>query len=280
MTSSRLDTVLFRLCEGSDLHDRLLAKEDGRYTEEDAAVVAQQILQIAAKCHLGGLVHRDMKPRGEKFRDINGGLNYIAPEVLKRQSGPESDAWSIGVVTYVLLCVRLPSRTLLMTVYLSRLPLYLVNHHLQALADTLKGEELPDLMDQFDAVDVDKNDSIGFEEMRRVDFPISDRYNNTMPLPHIYNLLSCWETRKLTKTVSLQALAKDLPWKLKESRVLEILRAENYMTMFFSTIVSIAANLSKRSPCDLHYGFLSSEVLRAHVSSHFIQIDRPATLMD
>lgn len=79
---------------------------------------------------------------------------------------------------------------LILFCFFRRLPLYLVNHHLQALADTLKGEELPDVMDQFDAIDVDKNDSIGFEEMRQVDFLISDRYNNTMPLPHIYNLLS------------------------------------------------------------------------------------------
>ncbi|MCI46799.1 calcium-dependent protein kinase, partial [Trifolium medium] len=48
--------------------------------------------------------------------------------------------------------------------------------------------EFSDLKDQFDAIDVDKNGAISLEEMR-------------------------------------QALAKDLPWKLKESRVLEILQA-------------------------------------------------------
>ncbi|XP_022849000.1 calcium-dependent protein kinase 16-like [Olea europaea var. sylvestris] len=59
---------------------------------------------------------------------------------------------------------------------------------LRALASTLDEEELADLRDQFDAIDVDKNGSISLEEMR-------------------------------------QALAKDLPWKMKDSRVLEILQA-------------------------------------------------------
>jgi Ca2+-binding EF-hand superfamily protein len=60
--------------------------------------------------------------------------------------------------------------------------------HAQALASTLKEEELADLKDQFDAIDVDKSGSISIEEMRH-------------------------------------ALAKDLPWRLKGPRVLEIIQA-------------------------------------------------------
>lgn len=40
--------------------------------------------------------------------------------------------------------------------------------HAQALASTLKEEELADLKDQFDAIDVDKSGSISIEEMRHV----------------------------------------------------------------------------------------------------------------
>nr|GMC67740.1 calcium-dependent protein kinase 18-like [Ipomoea batatas] len=59
---------------------------------------------------------------------------------------------------------------------------------LRALATTLDQEELADLRDQFEAIDVDKNGVITLEEMRL-------------------------------------ALAKDIPWRMKESRVLEILQA-------------------------------------------------------
>ncbi|KAG0628379.1 hypothetical protein M758_1G022600 [Ceratodon purpureus] len=126
--------IVMELCEGGELLDRILAKKDKRYTEKDAVKIVSQMLNIAAQCHVNGVVHRDLKPEnflfetskedsplkvvdfglsdfikpGQRFRDVVGSAYYVAPEVLHRNSGPESDVWSIGVITYILLCGRRP----------------------------------------------------------------------------------------------------------------------------------------------------------------------------
>ncbi|XP_039125754.1 LOW QUALITY PROTEIN: calcium-dependent protein kinase 18-like [Dioscorea cayenensis subsp. rotundata] len=276
--------IVMELCEGGELLDRILAKKDSRYSEKDAAIVVRQMLKVAAECHLHGLVHRDMKPENflfkstkedsplkatdfglsdfikpdKKFNDIVGSAYYVAPEVLKRKSGPESDVWSIGVITYILLCGRRPfwdktedgifkevlrnkpdfrrkpwptisvsakdfvQKLLVKDPRVRLTAAQALSHRwvreggdaseipidisvlsnmrqfvkysrfkqfaLRALASTLDDEELADLRDQFDAIDVDKNGLISLDEMRH-------------------------------------ALAKDLPWRMKEPRVVEILQA-------------------------------------------------------
>ncbi|KAJ9181102.1 hypothetical protein P3X46_009268 [Hevea brasiliensis] len=120
--------LVMELCEGGELFDRIVAR--GHYTERAAAAVTKTIVEVVQMCHKHGVMHRDLKPEnflfanmketaplkaidfglsvffkpGEKFNEIVGSPYYMAPEVLKRDYGPEVDVWSAGVILYILLC--------------------------------------------------------------------------------------------------------------------------------------------------------------------------------
>ncbi|CAN6470403.1 unnamed protein product [Victoria cruziana] len=120
--------LVMELCEGGELFDRIVAR--GHYTERAAAAVAKTIVEVVQLCHKHGVIHRDLKPEnflfankkensplkaidfglsiffkpGERFSEIVGSPYYMAPEVLKRNYGPEIDIWSAGVILYILLC--------------------------------------------------------------------------------------------------------------------------------------------------------------------------------
>lgn len=107
--------------------------ERGRMGEKDARRFFQQIVSAVEYCHRRNIVHRDLKPEnvlldpydnvkvadfglsnimkdGEFLQTSCGSPNYAAPEVIngKLYAGPEVDAWSCGVILYVMLCGRLP----------------------------------------------------------------------------------------------------------------------------------------------------------------------------
>ncbi|KAL7195039.1 hypothetical protein ACSBR1_035291 [Camellia fascicularis] len=120
--------LVMELCEGGELFDRIVAR--GHYTERAAAAVTRTIVEVVQLCHRHGVIHRDLKPEnflfaskkensplkaidfgwsiffkpGERFCEIVGSPYYMAPEVLKRNFGPEIDIWSAGVVLYIILC--------------------------------------------------------------------------------------------------------------------------------------------------------------------------------
>ncbi|KAJ1994429.1 Protein kinase [Coemansia spiralis] len=125
------DIIMVIEYAGGELFNYIV--ERGRMNERDARRFFQQIVSAVEYCHRRNIVHRDLKPEnvlldpydnvkvadfglsnimkdGEFLQTSCGSPNYAAPEVIngKLYAGPEVDAWSCGVILYVMLCGRLP----------------------------------------------------------------------------------------------------------------------------------------------------------------------------
>merc|ERR550539_1735664 len=134
-TKNRLYLVQ-ELCKGGELFDAITKSKEGAFTEQRAAGVVRQVASALQYLHEQGIAHRDLKPENILYYDREqtiiklmdfglarvldsndvtlmtrcGTLHYVAPEVLSKQQGYNNkcDLWSLGVVTYVLLCGYLP----------------------------------------------------------------------------------------------------------------------------------------------------------------------------
>jgi calcium/calmodulin-dependent protein kinase I len=110
--------LIFDLCTGGELFDRILAK--GNYAEADAAGLVRTVMGAVQHIHSMNIVHRDLKPENLLFRskeedadiviadfglsrvmDANtphllnsvcGTRSYMAPEIFKESESKQTTA--------------------------------------------------------------------------------------------------------------------------------------------------------------------------------------------
>ncbi|KAG8062802.1 hypothetical protein GUJ93_ZPchr0003g17526 [Zizania palustris] len=134
-TRSKMYLVM-ELAPGGDLLSRLASLPSRRLPEHAARRVFLQLVSALIYCHARGVSHRDVKPQNVLL-DADGNLKvsdfglaalpdslrddgrlhtacgtpaFAAPEVLRRKAydGAKADAWSCGVILFVLLAGHLP----------------------------------------------------------------------------------------------------------------------------------------------------------------------------
>ncbi|KAK2757071.1 hypothetical protein FQN54_005040 [Arachnomyces sp. PD_36] len=129
--------IVTQLAIGGELFDRIC--DYGKFTEKDASQTIRQVLDAVNYLHERNVVHRDLKPENliyltknpnselvladfgiakmldspsEVLTTMAGSFGYAAPEVMQRKGhGKAVDMWSLGVITYTLLCGYSPFRS-------------------------------------------------------------------------------------------------------------------------------------------------------------------------
>ncbi|KZF26017.1 Pkinase-domain-containing protein [Xylona heveae TC161] len=129
--------IVTQLATGGELFDRIC--EQGKFTEKDASQTIRQVLEAVDYLHVNNVVHRDLKPenllylepepssslvladfgiakmldsKDEVLTTMAGSFGYAAPEIMLKQGhGKAVDMWSLGVITYTLLCGYSPFRS-------------------------------------------------------------------------------------------------------------------------------------------------------------------------
>mmetsp|Transcript_65799 Transcript_65799/g.157233 ORF Transcript_65799/g.157233 Transcript_65799/m.157233 type:complete len:573 (-) Transcript_65799:88-1806(-) len=134
--TKRFVFFVMEFCEGGEVFERIM--ESGQIAETVTADIIRQVAGALKYAHHKGIAHRDLKPENICFcsrdtacNDVKvidwglgfyfgtgrmvsavGSLTYAAPEVLEANEydayTSACDVWSLGVLTYVMLCGKPP----------------------------------------------------------------------------------------------------------------------------------------------------------------------------
>ncbi|KAL3320244.1 hypothetical protein Ciccas_001076 [Cichlidogyrus casuarinus] len=123
--------IVMESMSGGELFQRIQQHADSPFTEREAACIVYQIASAVNDIHSLNIAHRDLKPENllyasdapdallkltdfgfakELQKDVTLSTPcytpyYVAPEVLGPENYDQScDMWSLGVITYILLC--------------------------------------------------------------------------------------------------------------------------------------------------------------------------------
>jgi len=120
--------------EGGELFDKI--SKHGHLGEAESARLVTQLLTATTYLHAQGIIHGDLKPenavfdrKGDKgllklidfglarrwdqkipISDLQGTIGYAAPEVFLGSCTDKVDLWSVGIMTYTMLCGCSPWR--------------------------------------------------------------------------------------------------------------------------------------------------------------------------
>jgi serine/threonine protein kinase len=123
--------IVTEIMEGGELFDEIVEREF--YWERDAQEVVRMLADALNYMHKKGIVHRDLKPENillttkgkdgvvkladfgfaaridlnnaeHQLKTACGTPGYVSPEIVAGlKYGPETDVWSLGIITFVLL---------------------------------------------------------------------------------------------------------------------------------------------------------------------------------
>ena len=124
--------IVMELCKGKEIMYQM--GNYGFIEEKKVTKIIFKVLLAIIHCHNRGITHRDLKPENilfdslkkdaeiklidfglsrkydkeQKMHSILGTPYYVAPEVLKGEYDEKCDIWSIGAMTYLMLCGEPP----------------------------------------------------------------------------------------------------------------------------------------------------------------------------